>query len=688
MILTSTKLVLAHLSKLHLTVAAGLVLTLGLVGCSAASGPGEPGDTTAPREAVTAVFPASQVDPLVAAVVKREVKPLPTTRLAEGLLPPTNRWFSGLVFGDQPQPVFPLPLSFGLTETGFAFGQPKVTATEKNIAGAYTADVGVDLGTKSAVVSAYDTVSVTVDSLDGAGAKLGHTVIAEGSPFVSYHADQAGTITTAVPWTQQGDLWTTQAAGTTYALVTKDATVSGSKIDLKKDGFATWFPVPTDGSAEAVAAVAKDPLTGGSATYKVDADTVSTTLSYASEGKTAYAMMPHQTKNVTGDSTCDLGTYPSIYGTLTLCAGNELSWKAPLSEPTSALDVDAMSSDDKAELSKQVAADIAATPDFPADTYFGGKAVYRAAMLYQLADQLGATEAAASMKERLVTVLDQWTDPTGCDKREAFCFVYDEQAKGLVGLTPSFGSEEFNDHHFHYGYFLYAAGVLGEKDPSLVTKWAPVMNLLAADIGSFGENKAFPDLRVFDVYASHSWASGTSPFADGNNQESSSEAITAWTGLAIWAKASGNADLETEATWLLSLEAQAGLTYWTNIDRSESVYTGYGHEIVTLNWGGKRDYATWFSPEPAAMLGILVIPMSPASTYLGGDSARIDANVKEATGGKFDQKFGDYLLMYSGLAGETQREAALSQARTLDAKWIDDGNSRAYMLAWLMSLKS
>ena len=28
-------------------------------------------------------------------------------RLAEGLVPPTNRWFSGLVFGDQPQPVFP-----------------------------------------------------------------------------------------------------------------------------------------------------------------------------------------------------------------------------------------------------------------------------------------------------------------------------------------------------------------------------------------------------------------------------------------------------------------------------------------------------------------------------------------------------------------------------------------------------
>jgi endoglucanase Acf2 len=85
------------------------------------------------------------------------------------------------------------------------------------------------------------------------------------------------------------------------------------------------------------------------------------------------------------------------------------------------------------------------------------------------------------------------------------------------------------------------------------------------------------------------------------------------------------------------------------------------------------------------MLGILVIPMSPASTYLGGDAERIKANVAEATGGRFDQKFGDYLLMYSALAGEQERSAALAAAEKLDAKWIDDGNSRSYMLAWLMS---
>ena len=136
---------------------------------------------------------------------------------------------------------------------------------------------------------------------------------------------------------------------------------------------------------------------------------------------------------------------------------------------------------------------------------------------------------------------------------------------------------------------------------------------------------------------------------------------------------------------MLSSEAASGKAYWTNFDTSQPVYSGYAHKIVPLNWGGKRDYATWFSAEPAALLGILVIPMSPSSGYLGGDPARIEANVKEATGGKFDQKFGDYLLMYSALAGPDQRRAALAAAETLDKKWIDDGNSRSYLLAWLMA---
>lgn len=663
-------------------IASALIMATGTA-CTATSPSQDKG--SAGKSTGVEVFSESQVKPLVDNIVHKTVKELPTKRLADGLMPPTNRWFSGLVFGDQPQPVFPLPLSFGLTETGFAFGLPTVSATEKNIAGGFKPDVTVDTGASSAQVSGYDTSTVTIAGLDSSGTVQGHTTIAQGSPFVSYTAAAKSTVTTALTFAKTGSFWTAESGDVAYGLVVSDGSVSGNKIELDKNGTASFFVIPADGSAEQLAGLAEHRVTGSSLAYEVGDDQVSTTITYQSKGDTAFARMPHQAAAAGSGDGCDLGSYPSIYGTMVLCSGTELSWTAPLSNPTSQLDLSKITDDQRAALTTQVTKDIAATPAFPADTYFGGKALYRSAMLLQLAQQLKADGPASDMRTMLVAELKKWTDPKGCDKRDAFCFVYDEQGKGIVGLTPSFGSDEFNDHHFHYGYFLYAAGVVAQDDPELAKQFAPVMNLLAADIATSGGKGAFPDLRTFDAYASHSWASGTSPFADGNNQESSSEAITAWTGLALWAKASDNAALRTQATWMLSSEAQSGLAYWTNFDQSEPVYSGYGHKIVPLNWGGKRDYATWFSPEPAAMLGILVIPMSPASTYLGGDAERIKANVAEATGGRFDQKFGDYLLMYSALAGEQERSAALAAAEKLDAKWIDDGNSRSYMLAWLMS---
>jgi len=333
---------------------------------------------------------------------------------------------------------------------------------------------------------------------------------------------------------------------------------------------------------------------------------------------------------------------------------------------------------------------VAETKDFPADTYFGGKALYRSAQLYQLATQLGLEDVATPLKAKLVTQLDQWTDPQGCAKRPAFCFVYDAQGKGMIGLTPSFGSDEYNDHHFHYGYFLYTAGLLAANDPALVAKWQPVMDLVAADIAGTGTKGLFPDRRAFDAYNAHSWASGTSPFADGNNQESTSEAVTAWTGLSIWADTTKNQPLKAEATWMLAGEQATALLYGLRIDKSDPVYQGFGHQIFSLTWGGKRDYATWFSPSPAAMLAILVLPASPSSAaYLAGDPDRIRAQVAEATAGAgYGQQFGDYLLMYAGLAGQQDAAAALKEASSLDAKWVDDGNSRAYLYAWLMTRAS
>ena len=117
----------------------------------------------------------------------------------------------------------------------------------------------------------------------------------------------------------------------------------------------------------------------------------------------------------------------------------------------------------------------------------------------------------------------------------------------------------------------------------------------------------------------------------------------------------------------------------------DPVYDGFEHSIVSLNWGGKRDYATWFSAEPNAMLGILLMPMSPVAGYLGGDPARVSRNLSQGASAGYDVALGDYLIMYSALAGPAEAAQAVKDAEKLPEKWIDGGNSRSYMLAWAMT---
>ena len=165
-----------------------------------------------------------------------------------------------------------------------------------------------------------------------------------------------------------------------------------------------------------------------------------------------------------------------------------------------------------------------------------------------------------------------WLDPGPCSTTSNRCFTYDRSSRGVVGRIPSFGSELFNDHHFHYGYFLAAAALVADLDPSLVDDWRPTLDALADDIAAPYASGDGPALRTFDPYAGHSWASGLSPFADGNNQESSSEAVNAWNGLALWAQVAGDDERARQAAWQLSVESATAAAYWLQPSRLPAGY--------------------------------------------------------------------------------------------------------------------
>ncbi|MBD5786076.1 1,3-beta-glucanase [Cellulosimicrobium terreum] len=655
---------------------------------------------------------APDVDPSI--LPQESVKAAPPARLADGLVPPTNRWFSGLVFGAEPLPVFPMPLAFGVTDGGFGVGLPDVQVTETSVLGPFVPQVGVDVGATSTRVSAYDTASVTLDLLgDGGTGALGHVTLVEGSPVLRYTAATDQTAGLTQSFAADEGLVTADVDGRTWLLVgpsgpSDDSVLGddGRSLNLAAGDSVAFLPepddLPTDGTLATLAAAAAAPVTGTTLAYGVADDAVTTAITYATDmsgepaadgdGGTVVVRMPHQRD---GDgTTCDLGTYATVHGTVDVCTASTLAWSSPAVRPAGTLDVSGLTADEKTELTEQVGADWAAHEPLPSDTYFGGKSLARDANLLSLAEQLGVDEVATPLREELTAALREWAEPDGCAERDARCFVYDPQVRGVVGKTPSFGSDEFNDHHFHYGYFLYAAGVVAAEDAELAADLAPVLDLLAADVAAGAGSDDFPALRVFDAYAGHSWASGYSPFGDGNNQESASEAVSAWNGLALWAAASGDSALETQARWLLGAEAASARAYWTDFDRDDPALDGFTPSVTSLVWGGKRDYATWFSAEPGAMLGILVLPSQPVADYLAGDPDRIRANLDAELAGpredaaSWDVMFGDQLLMYASLAGPDDAASALDVARSLPDDRVDDGNTRSYLLAFLMTRAS
>jgi endoglucanase Acf2 len=166
--------------------------------------------------------------------------------------------------------------------------------------------------------------------------------------------------------------------------------------------------------------------------------------------------------------------------------------------------------------------------------------------------------------------------------------------------------------------------------------------------------------------------------------------VTAWAGLELWGRVSDRTDLATTGAWLLANEATSALNYWMDPDLDGAGMGSFEHEIVAMNWGGKRDWATWFSPEASAMAGIQLLPMSPSQGYLGDSSPEhVEAVVREAWDGADSvpadvPQFSDYLLAYRALAGPEAASDALAQARELPDDAIDGAFSRSYLLAWLM----
>lgn len=598
--------------------------------------------------------------------------------VADGINPPTNSWVSPAVFAPEDRPIFTGVLSARLAADTVTVGLPRPVTEPNVIMAPHPDEVPLELAADGYELGRLDAVSARFDYREGE-TPVGELTLAEGWPYAQYRAVAEQLVGLPDGVTADGDDLSLTVGETTYRLVT-DGAVDGTELTLAEGQLLHVYAEPADASADTLTALRAGalPLEGTEVEPGADGDRSTTTLRYLTEGgeDTVIGVAPRK-ELVEAEAR---GTpYQTVLGDVSLVTGTEVTTSVPVQEPVTELDLSGLDAQERAEVEGLLEDDVEALTFEAPDSYHGGKELQRAANLLVLADQLGRDDLADAVREPLTEQLDLWFDPAGCTGRGDRCFVYDETLGGLVGQTAAYGSDEFNDHHFHYGHILYAAGVVAADDAELAERWAPVADLVARDYGAPQASQQFPQNRTFDHWRGHSWASGTGPFADGNNQESSSEAVNGYAGLALWAQASGDDELTEHASWLLSQETASALNYWIDPEVDEA----FGQPVVSLNWQGKRDFTTFFSAEPSAVVGIQLIPMNPTQVdYLSSRPEAVEALAEAVPSLTPEAPLADYVMMAAALVDPERAAEALDG---YGVGQVDGGTSLSYATALVLS---
>jgi hypothetical protein len=239
-------------------------------------------------------------------------------------------------------------------------------------------------------------------------------------------------------------------------------------------------------------------------------------------------------------------------------------------------------------------------------------------------------------------------------------FQYDTIFNSFYGYPAGFGDvKSFNDHHFHYGYFLRALAAIARYDKSWLGSFQKgALNDLIGDVANFDRtSKRFPVLREFNPFYGHSWANGSAYTV--NDQESTSEAINFEVGMIELGGLLGNANLRNLGLYLYEQEILSTEQYWFNQDaklddvpstdkdpcptgapftqvmsKPPVCYNGnwprtfvtykrtsdgstQRHTLITRVITEDLDRTTHFDADPIAAYTIEAIPVGPSMTYLG-----------------------------------------------------------------------
>lgn len=582
--------------------------------------------------------------------------PLQTPGGSHNLAPiASNQWYSNIYAQFPTEPLYALPAAFQLTPQGVGVSLPSVAKFANSIQAPYIMDVSVGFNDslQKPALERIDDWSIQLSMATQRQEKLQFT-LAQGVPFTVFHVTAPQVLFTC------GDACEVFLDNRTALAPGSSAAASAISLVVRQHMyilvFDSTYPVQFSGSRLSVSGatrvflgvldtrdhyglfsrIAGTELLRTVATPVITGNRLNTTYQFITSGATPLVtLFPHQSASLATPLPV-LGTYSTIRGTLALVQANSFTTTLPITVPASSLPslkaippdvISAFISDTNAFIQQGPPA----SKDYYLGVWFG-----RGSDLLLLANALGMHD----QQQRLL----QYLEPLFI--KSMSYFAYDPALTSVIAKYPEFGNEVLNDHHFHYGYYIRTASVIGQLDPAFVPEVQAPVNQMVADIANADRTSSqFPYLRTFDIYEGHSWADGFARFADGNNQESTSEAIQAWYSLYLWSRVTHNASLQNTALYLYTTEIQSVKEYWFGLN---GLYNGnYRHAIASIVWGGKVDFATWFSSNPNDIYGIQLLPITPGSAYLGQfpSIAPYIADL-QAQGGGYTGHWGDLLIMW------------------------------------------
>lgn len=369
---------------------------------------------------------------------------------------------------------------------------------------------------------------------------------------------------------------------------------------------------------EILAAASNDPILSGIG-YGVDEENKSVIQSFVFSSPTPYYLLPHHytngTKIITGNETNT--KIDTIRGDAKIYQGEKIEVQYPIPNLKSWETLSKLTIKDTADLVSTLKNDIKnAQEDIEENegVYWKGKKLSKYVNLAVVADKVGLKNEKQTLVNLIEKELSDWFTYSG-ENDEKF-FYYDKRLGGLLSSKPEFGHENYNDHHFHYGYWIYTASGLSYLDPTFAQKYKDLVNLMVYDVAEFRINNFFPRLRTFDEYEGRSAASGLSYFSDGNNQESSSEAMNFWYACYLWGNQIQDKQISNQCLSGYVIEGASTNSYYFGINNPNIFPQSFDHAISSIIWDGKYDFATWFSSDPNAIYGIQIIPATLGSTYL------------------------------------------------------------------------